>query len=189
MSVVITSNIETDLDLANGSRGHIVAIALHEDDGIAKEEAVVNLSQLPAFILVRLEKKTKIPALRDLPHWQGVIPVNPMGRSFPNIVGNERKTVTRKQLPVTAAYAFTDYRSQGQTIDHAIVDIASPPSGRITPFNIYVALSRCRGRSSLWLLRDFDEKLVTTHPSEFLRTEDARLEKLDGDTERWWIGK
>jgi len=35
-------------------------------------------------------------------------------------------TVTRKQFPITAAYAFTDYRSQGQTLPYVIVDIAKP---------------------------------------------------------------
>ncbi|KAH9943738.1 hypothetical protein B0H21DRAFT_695357, partial [Amylocystis lapponica] len=54
-----------------------------------------------------------------------------------------------------AAYAFTDYRSQGQTISFVIVDIASPPSGSdLTLFNVYVALSRSSGRHSIRLLRD-----------------------------------
>ena len=51
-------------------------------------------------------------------------------------------TVNRTQLPLTLAYAFTDYRSQGQTLDPVIVDIGPPPYGHLTPFNIYIALSR-----------------------------------------------
>ncbi|KAF9554268.1 hypothetical protein CPC08DRAFT_622265, partial [Agrocybe pediades] len=39
-------------------------------------------------------------------------------------------------------YAFTDYKSQGQTIEHVIIDIAKPPSGSLSPFGTYVALSR-----------------------------------------------
>jgi hypothetical protein len=35
------------------------------------------------------------------------------------------------------------------------------------------------------LLRDFDDRLFTTHPSEHLRNEDARLQKLAVDTEKW----
>jgi hypothetical protein len=92
------------------------------------------------------------------------------------------KIVTRKQFPFTASYACTDYRSQGQTIKNAIIDIALPPSGGITPFNIYVALSRCRGRSSIRLLRDFSEKILMSHPCEYLRLEDERLVILDKDT-------
>ena len=58
-------------------------------------------------------------------------------------------TVTRCQLPLTLAYAFTDYRSQGQTLEPVIVDIGSPPFGRLTPFNVYVALSRGTGRDNI----------------------------------------
>jgi len=34
-----------------------------------------------------------------------------------------QRTFERRQFPITAAYAFTDYRSQGQTITCAFVDI------------------------------------------------------------------
>ena len=51
---------------------------------------------------------------------------------------------------MTAAYAFTDYRSQGQTIPYVIVDIGSPPTGTLSLFNLYVALSRS---SELYILQ------------------------------------
>ncbi|KAG2099649.1 hypothetical protein BD769DRAFT_1368344 [Suillus cothurnatus] len=60
---------------------------------------------------------------------------------------------------MTAAYAFTDYRSQGQTIPYVLVDIATPPTGGLNLFNLYVALSR---------------------------TEDDRLKELDEQTKVWW---
>ncbi|KAF8479933.1 hypothetical protein JB92DRAFT_2572964, partial [Gautieria morchelliformis] len=53
-----------------------------------------------------------------------------------------------------------------QTLPSVIVDIATPPTGGLTPFNAYVALSRSSG--------------------EFLRMEDERLEKLDVETAAWW---
>ncbi|KIN92634.1 hypothetical protein M404DRAFT_114797, partial [Pisolithus tinctorius Marx 270] len=84
------------------------------------------------------------------------------------------------------AYAFTDYRSQAQTIEHCIVDIGTPPSGGLTPFNAYVALSRSRGRDTIRLLCDFDEKIFTQHPSEYLRLEDQRLAGLDRKTMLDW---
>lgn len=37
-----------------------------------------------------------------------------------------QRSVKKKQYPLTAAYAFTDYRSQGQTIPYVVVDIATP---------------------------------------------------------------
>ena len=94
--------------------------------------------------------------------------------------------VSRTQLPITAAYAFTDYHAQGQTIAPIIVDIGQPPTGAITPFNVYVALSRVKGRDSICLLCDFDKCLLQQHPNEHLHVEDERLKKLDEETERWW---
>ena len=49
--------------------------------------------------------------------------------------------MNRTQLLLTLAYTFTDYRAQGQTLEPMIVDIGLP-HGLLTPFNIYVALSR-----------------------------------------------
>lgn len=75
---------------------------------------------------------------------------------------------------MTAGYAFTDMRAKGRTIPYVIVDIAHPPDEHVNAFNAYVALSRSSGRETIGLLRDFDDKLFTVHPSEFLR-KDRRI--------------
>lgn len=54
-----------------------------------------------------------------------------------------------------------DHKAQGQTVAPVIVDLGKPPSGRLTPFNAYVALSRSRSRDEVRLLREFEKKLVT----------------------------
>jgi len=55
---------------------------------------------------------------------------------FSVVTANGNKITATRQLPDTPAYAFTDYRSQAQTIgDHCIVDLATPPIGKLTPFN------------------------------------------------------
>ncbi|KAK0230848.1 hypothetical protein IW262DRAFT_1261225 [Armillaria fumosa] len=63
---------------------------------------------------------------------------------------------------MTSAYAFTHYRSPGQTIPVVIVDVARPPAGKLSLFNLYVALS---------------QKLLM---------EDDRLDALDKGTQLWW---
>ncbi|KIJ10060.1 hypothetical protein PAXINDRAFT_157720 [Paxillus involutus ATCC 200175] len=127
---------------------------------------------------------TKVTQLEGLE--KNIIPLVPLERTFSIIIGNQKKMVVRTQLPLTVAYAFTNYRSQGQTICHAIIDIGTSPSGSLTPFNIYVALSRCRGRENIQLLQEFDEKLLMNHPSEYLCIKDERLKNLESDTESWW---
>lgn len=138
----------------------------------------------PSHILVCLHR-TKICQLSGLP--PHVIPISPITKTFSITVGDTIKTVSRTQLPMTPAYAFTDYRAQGQTIVPVIVDIGPPPTGGLTPFNIYVALSRAKGRDSTQLLRDFDERLLQQHPSEYLHVEDKRLKTLYERTKERWV--
>ncbi|KAF8061430.1 hypothetical protein FPV67DRAFT_1422940 [Lyophyllum atratum] len=87
---------------------------------------------------------------------------------------------------MTGAYAFTDYRSQGQTLPYVIINIASPPTGTLTLFNLYVALSRSSGRSTIRLLRDFDDALFKVSHDPTLMMEDDRMDKLDSVTRGWY---
>ncbi|KAF9230446.1 hypothetical protein BU15DRAFT_83613 [Melanogaster broomeanus] len=97
-------------------------------------------------------------------NWDGVrdpLEFEPVKKSFRISVQEERlrtRTVTRRQLPITAAYACTDYRAQGQTISALVIDIGTPPSGGLSLFNLYVAMSRSGRKRQHPLLRNFDEK-------------------------------
>ena len=54
MRVMVTENVETDLDITNGACGEIVGIVLHEEEPPLAQGAVVKLRYLPAYILVKL---------------------------------------------------------------------------------------------------------------------------------------
>jgi hypothetical protein len=186
MKVMVTFNVQTEMDIANGARGEIVNIVLDERETTYDSDSpIVRLFHPPSHILVRLYR-TKMPALQDLP--ECVVPIVPMTRSITISVENQEKlTIQRRQLPITGAYALTDYRGQGQTLVPVYADIGTPPSGkRLTPFNAYVALSRAKGRDHIRLIRDFDAAMFTQHPSEYLRLEDERLALLDSRTRLWW---
>lgn len=185
MKVMVTQNVETDLDITNGARGTIVDVVLHADEPpLQQSDGVIHLKFLPAYILVKLTRTrtSHLPGLEP-----GVIPVEALTKTYSiryttsTGVAVSRR-VRRQQYPMTCAYAFTDYRSQGQTISHIIVDIARPPTGGLNLFNLYVALSRSSGRSTIRLLRDFDEKLFLCSHSSHLLAEDDRLADLDRQT-------
>ncbi|KAJ7683082.1 hypothetical protein B0H17DRAFT_942244 [Mycena rosella] len=91
-----------------------------------------------------------------------------------------QKTIQRVQFLVTGVYAFTDYRSQGQTLPYIYVDIGTPPTGGLSLFNLYIVLSRSLGRDMIRLLRDFDDEMFKRGMSQ--NAEDDRLEGLDEDT-------
>lgn len=136
MPVLVTSNIHTELDLTNGARGEVVGIVLCHSLSPAN---VIHLQRPPQYVLVKFPH-TRIPSLQGLE--PNVVPIKPITKSFRVKMGSDFISVSRTQLPLTPAYAFTDYRVQGQTIRPVIIDIGHPPSGELTPFNVYVALSR-----------------------------------------------
>ncbi|KAJ6622669.1 hypothetical protein B0H10DRAFT_2340322 [Mycena sp. CBHHK59/15] len=188
MKVMVTSNLETDLDLTNGARGEIVDIILDPDEPPVGDAPIVRLQKMPAYILVKLTRTRarQLPGLDKL-----VIPIEPTTTTYHMKVKLPSgkmgtKTVKRTQFPLTGAYAFTDYRSQGQTLPYVFVDIGTPPSGGLSLFNLYVALSRSSGRETIRLLRDFDDTMFQKGHKAELLAEDERLEALNKKTLEWW---
>lgn len=178
---MVVINIATEADIANGTRGIIEDIILDErekqEDLVAKEDGAVHLKYPPCAILFRPDTKV-LRSFAGLP--EGIIPIIPSKVSFSvELSDGRQRNIIRSQLAVTPGYGFTDFRAQGQTIQYVIVDLADPPSGKLTPFNAYVALSRSTGRETIRLLRPYNESLFTRHPSEDLRIEMERLFRLE----------
>lgn len=183
MKVMVTNNLQTDLDVTNGARGIIAEIILNPDEPPLGEGSVITLKHLPECVLVKLSR-TRAAALPGLE--EGVLPIQRISTRTQIRVRGKSRTVTRTQFPITGAYAFTDYRAQGQTIPCVVVDIASPPTSGLSLFNLYVALSRSSGRDTIRLLRDFDDStFLQGHVPELLE-EDDRLGGLDVVTREWW---
>lgn len=176
--VMVMFNIHTDLDVANGVWGEIVEIMLDEHDEHleTKEMCTIYLQHSPRYVLVKLAWM-KVPVFEDLE--QNVMPIAPITKTFSTNKDGKKITINWTQILLTPAYAFTDYRSQGQTIDPVIVNIGWPPQGHLTPFNVYVVLSRGTSHDHIRLLRDFDKTLMQQHPSEYLRLEDEWLKHLN----------
>jgi hypothetical protein len=188
MKVMVTSNVDTDLNITNSARGEIVDIILHPNEPPLSSTPIIVLKHPPAFILVKLSR-TRAPQLDGLSN--GVVPVEVSTQTLQILMKNAKgkiikKTIKHRQFLITAAYAFTDYRSQGQTIPYAILDLASPPTGKLTLFNLYVALSHSKGHSSVRLLQDFDDKVFKQSHDPALILEDERLESLNEKTKTWW---
>jgi ATP-dependent DNA helicase PIF1 len=75
--------------------------------------------------------------------------------------------VSRSQIPLRLAYACTIHRSQGSSLDAALVDIGP---GTFEYGQAYVALSRARSLEALYV-HDFDPTAFRAHPKvvEFYR--------------------
>ncbi|KZT07959.1 uncharacterized protein LAESUDRAFT_650204 [Laetiporus sulphureus 93-53] len=48
----------------------------------------------------------------------------------------------RRQYSIVVAYALTDYRSQGQTMENVFINMVRPPTRKLSLFNLYIALLR-----------------------------------------------
>jgi hypothetical protein len=176
MKAMVTWNLATQADLANGTCGEIVDIALDPREMPQRPDQMgrVHLRYPPVMVMFKPVHHT----FRCLPNLsEGLIPIFPSETTF-QVGSRPGISVRRRQLAITAAYAYMDFKSQGQTIEYVIVDIAPTPTFKLSPFNAYVALSRSRGRSTIRLLWDFDDNLFMNHPSEALRQEDKWLERL-----------
>ena len=185
MKVLVTYNVETNLDITNGARGTITNIVFDIRENLDHTASIQRLQYLPKYILVHMDW-TKVCKLSGLP--DNVIPIEPMSMRMDIQLGDNQKSmaIQRTQFPITGAYAFTDYRSQGQTISQAIIDIAPPPRGSLNLFNLYVALSRCPNREHIRLLRDFKEETLLKKHDESLLKEDDRLEAINEHTLVSW---
>ena len=57
MKVLVTDNVETDLNVTNGACGRIVDIILHPEEPAIGNEPIVWLKYIPAYILVKLTSR------------------------------------------------------------------------------------------------------------------------------------
>ncbi|KAG6806254.1 hypothetical protein H0H92_012056, partial [Tricholoma furcatifolium] len=79
MKVMVTQNVKTDLNITNGARGEIVDIILHPEESTISNDNIVELTHIPAYILVKLSRThaTKLEGLEP-----SVIPVEPSLKTF-----------------------------------------------------------------------------------------------------------
>ncbi len=168
MKVMLRENLAFSKRLVNGSEG-IVRRVVHEvKDGVAY--ATVAYIEVPGAGKVCQELD------------EDIVPIFPENVRFKCRMSVGGKTVmkwvSRRQLPLLPAYAYTDYKSQGKSLDYAIVDLQSALSLQ----GAYVMLSRVRSLSGLMILRSFSLSKVCSNLSQEMRNEFRRIDKLSEDT-------
>ena len=116
MKAMVTWNISTDADLANGARGEVVDIVLNQwEDPSMVEGTNVLLKYPPIMMLIKPVNKSKIkfPGLSA-----GLIPISPAESTFSiKLPLAAKTTITRRWIALTASYSLTNYRSHTRSND------------------------------------------------------------------------
>jgi hypothetical protein len=99
----------------------------------------------------------------------------------------QRNDVSRKGLPCVAAFACTDYKVQGRTLERVALELRGTRTTNIDgqivpahcdPYSLYVQLSRCSSLDGIMLLSKARERdIVGNTVPEHMMMAEKRLEK------------
>ena len=103
------------------------------------------------------EKTTNLSVLQPniIPIFPTFSPVPSKSTSIPN--STKTNSIQRFQLPLSPAFAITDYKSQELPFNNAVLDMGRPTreSNQKCFHSVYVMLSRLKSWSGLQILRPF----------------------------------
>ena len=159
--------------LVNGIRGDVVDIVWAHGE---KAPALLE------FVVLRLKGYTG-PVWSSDPRYEGCVPTAPFEISW-STTGDDRGQETRQQVPLALCWAITMHKSEGQTMDKAVVDLEKSES---TAGLTFVCLSRAKRLVDLLIEPMPLERLskIGDTPTFQLRLrEEMRLNALAGETLR-----
>ena len=177
MPIFLTKNIAVELGLTNGSTGIIRSIHLQNGEKV-NDVGFHHVQFKDSDCIVAELDDITVKPLHGLD--QNHIPIFPRKESFSVKVkgkkDNQKKTkkgkkkglsVKRNHFPIVPRFACTAHKSQGMTLDKAIVDLVPQPNrkGGIDVSFAYVPLSRVRRLEDLTILRPFDESVLKVKPN------------------------
>ena len=177
MPIKLTENIAVELGLSNSTSGIIKDVVYDPRERIQNTKQHI-LQYPPLCVIVTMHKST-CPQLQELaPH---DVPIFSTSKSFQYKFPGMKKpvSITRRQLPLVPAYAYTSYKSQAQTLPAAVVDLVIPQKMPVKDTSFaYVPLSRVRKLSDLAILRRFDIKVLQKQKTSDHIKQDAKFELM-----------
>eukprot|EP00762_Andalucia_godoyi_P008050 ANDGO_02165.mRNA.1 ATP-dependent DNA helicase pfh1 len=134
--VMLRTNLATEAGLVNGSLGTVVAVVYESPTAEQPPQG------LPAFVVVNFPLYTG-PPFSSRPGEEKFVPVPyvSVAKHKTNTSSTGKQVIFRKQIPLTLAYAITIHKSQGMTLDMAVVDLGNR---ELSPGLTFVAISRVK---------------------------------------------
>jgi hypothetical protein len=194
MPVVVNRNTHQGLKLVNGASYTAVDVILDKAYPGHRISAEMAVHFGPPAGIVLASKSTTDFHFVGMP--AGTILLTPMTAS----IDCQRKrpwqkhSVSRRGLPCTAAFACTDYKVQGRTLDRVALELRGTRTMKVDgetvrspcdPYSLYVQLSRCRTLHGITLLSKARARdLVGNRVPHDMVAAEARLEELSKATIR-----
>src|SRR6266540_1518088 len=129
---MLTVNLQTQSGLVNSSMGTVQDIIFQEDQGPPS---------LPIAVLISFDNY-KGPTIASI-EGERVIPIPPIQRTWN---GKSGVSCSRLQIPVRLTWAITVHKSQGLTLQNAVIDLGNK---EFTAGLSFVAVSRVRSIKDL----------------------------------------
>lgn len=199
MPVVVNRNFYQGLKVTNGSDYKALDIIIDEayPGHRISPDASIHFGP-PAGIILAAES-TKEFSFVGMP--PGTILLTPLSSKMDCVKRRpwQQHDVTRRGLPCAAAWACTDYKVQGRTLDKVALELRGTRTvqaggqavpSQCDPYSLYVQLSRCRSLRGVMLLSKARDRDVigNTIPDNMVAAE-RRLEELSevtmGEAASW----
>ena len=132
--VMITRNIDVTDGLTNGAMGTVTNVVIDETTG--KMSTI-----LVAFDSKHIGKEAMHTSVYNSIN-QNAVPIHQTQAAFP-IQKKASFQATRRQLPLTLAWAVAIHKFQGLTLLGIVIDM-TPAKGKLKPGEAYVAFSRVK---------------------------------------------
>ena len=109
--VMLTKNLYQQVGLVNGIRGEVVELVYTDDAPPPK---------LPLYVVVKFRGYSG-GEWSSQERYRGCVPISPVDTTW-----QDGGTQVRTQLPLRLCWAITMHKSQGQTLDKAVIDSLPP---------------------------------------------------------------
>jgi ATP-dependent exoDNAse (exonuclease V) alpha subunit len=188
--VMLLENLLTPVKLANGRIGTAVDMVVDPDSDVFDlNDQYVLCSRPPACIIVEYDEPTGLtfPGLASNQH-----PFFPRKYSstIKDLTSRQQVKVRRSQVPLTPAFAMTDYKAQGATLKELETSLTFSKMKRGSNHykwtSLNLQLRRLSSFAGLCLSEEITMEDVRYKPDEQLGIELKRLENLAASTECRW---
>jgi hypothetical protein len=194
MPVVVNRNTYQGLKLVNGSNYKALEVIVDQAHPGHQISADTILHFGPPAGVILAAESTRDFNFVGMPG--GTILLTPLSSKIECIRRRpwQQHDVTRRGLPCTAAFACTDYKVQGRTLERVALELRGTRTLQVggqavpsqcDPYSLYVQLSRCRSMQGIMLLSKVRARdIIGNTVPENMVVAERRLEELSESTIR-----